>query len=170
LSEVEVKILEINPAQIRKLLKQHKAKFVKKVFQRNTLYVNDYTKDKVVLRVREEGKNGVLTLKMNRRSVGGHKILDEYESPIEPKAAHQIFKLLGFKVYAINELEREYYRLGGCSVEICQLPKIPAYLEIEGTKAAIKKVATLFGYSEKDYESRTAFEIYKMPQKRAVFK
>jgi predicted adenylyl cyclase CyaB len=161
--EVEIKILNIDPKEIRKLLKQHKAKLVKKVLQGNTHYKNDYAKKhKVTVRLREEGKRGVLTVKTDKTVVNGHKVQDEYETPIDPKIAKKMLGLLGFKLRRITEMKREYYRLGGCSVEICELPRLPIYLEIEGPASSIKKVAKLLGYSEKDYVAKNAFEIYSI--------
>ena len=57
MDEVEIKIMEINPRKIRKILKE-KAKFVKKVLQRNYIYTNPVMRLKGrFVRIRTEGKN-----------------------------------------------------------------------------------------------------------------
>lgn len=161
MDETEVKITGIDPARIRALLRSNKAKTVKKVLQRNTLYKNDYTRErKTVLRIREEGKRAILGVKANKRIVKGHKVLDEYELPVDAAIAKSMVLALGFTQHEIVEMRREYYRLHNCSVEIIELPGLPHYLEIEGKIKDIAKVAKLLGYSKKDYDARGIKEIF----------
>jgi adenylate cyclase, class 2 len=172
MNEIEVKILNINPNSIRKDLKKYHAKFVKKVFQQNILYANAYTKkSKIVVRVRREKENNytLLTIKANRRFVQGHKLADEYETFVDYSNIVSILETLGFKRSGIGEVKREYWKLKGCSVEICILPKIPPFIEIEGSAKNILFVAKLLGYTEKDYYPNTIFHRYKIKTKYLRF-
>ncbi len=55
MDEVEIKIMEINPRKIGKILKE-KAKFVKRVLQRNYIYTNP------VMRLKEQKEKMSLSL------------------------------------------------------------------------------------------------------------
>jgi len=150
--EIEVKILEIDSGSIRKLLKKNGAKFVKKVFQQNFRYYNTYTKKShIVVRVRKENKRAILTIKANRRIINNHKVMDEYETPVDFKNIVPILKILGYKEFAITEMKREYWMIHNCSVEFCIVPQIPEFLEIEGAPKDLDYVARMLGYSHKDY-------------------
>ncbi len=170
MNEIEVKILNINPDSVRKDLKRHGAKFFKKVFQQNILYSNDYTKkSKITVRVRREGPNTLLTLKANKRVVRGCKMVDEYETWVDYKSVVNILETLGLKKLGITEIKREYWNIKNCSVEICILPKIPPFFEIEGSEKNILAVAQLLGYSKKDYVADTIFKHYKLKTKFLKF-
>lgn len=170
MNEIEVKILNINPDSVRKTLKRHGAKFVKKVFQQNILYGNEYTKkSKIVVRVRKEDKNTLLTVKANMRMVRGCKMVDEYETWVDYKSIVNILETLGLKKIGMKEIKREYWNIKNCSVEICILPKIPPFFEIEGSEKNILVVAQLLGYSKKDYFADTIFKYYKLKTKFLKF-
>jgi len=152
MNEIEVKILEINSKALRKTLKKYGAKFVKRVFQQNFRYEDARTKKlKITIRVRKEGKSTVLTIKANRRIINGHKVMDEYETPVDYETIISILEILGFKEFAVTEIKREYWKIHNCSVEFCIVPQIPEYLEIEGAPKDIDYVAKMLGYSHKDY-------------------
>ena len=159
MSEIEVKILNVNSKSIRKILKKNGAKFVKKVFQQNFRYYNAYTKrSHITVRVRKEDEIAILTVKANKKVINGHKVMDEYETPVDYKNILLILGTLGFKEYALTEIKREYWRIKNCSVEFCIVPHIPEYMEIEGASKNINNVAKMLGYSKKDF---VADEIYK---------
>lgn len=152
MKEIEVKILEVDVSKIRKTLKDNHAKFVKKVLQKNHMYGNEHTrKNDVVVRIRREGKNTIFTIKGRKEITNNHKVRDEYELCMDYDMISNMIKLLGLKLRYSLEMKREYWNIGGCSVEICQLPKLPAYIEIEGSAKGITKVAKMLGYSEKDF-------------------
>ncbi len=150
--ETEVKILEINPKEIRKIL-EGKAKFVKKVLQKNIIYENEYTKRKgITVRLRKEKYNTIFTVKSKAREVKSHKVRKEYETEIEDfKKMGEILELIGLKFSSYTEAKREYWELFDCSVEIIKMPKIPTFLEIEGNEKNIARVVKLLGYPKNDY-------------------
>jgi predicted adenylyl cyclase CyaB len=152
MNEIEVKILEIDSKVVHKTLKKYRAKFVKSVFQQNFRYHDARTKKlKIAIRVRKEGKSTILTIKANQRTINGHKVVDEYETPVDYENIIPILEILGFEEFAVTEIKREYWRIHNCSVEFCIVPQIPEYLEIEGASKDIDYVAKMLGYSRKDY-------------------
>lgn len=170
-NEIEIKILEINPKKIEAALLKNKAKFIKRVFQKNAYYeTEDTKKSKVFVRLRREGKNCWLTAKSPQIIKNNHRIRKEYEMQLPSfKFGHELLTLLEFKQALISEAKRKYYKLFSCSVELVTLPKIPTYLELEGSEKNILKVARLFGYSKKDYFADSILKAYKIKTNKIVF-
>jgi predicted adenylyl cyclase CyaB len=159
--EIEVKIYDISPVHVRKILRANGATLKKNVVQRNDLYDNDYTRSRhIKLRLRYEGDRVIMAAKTPKRIVRNHKVQDEFEMSVDGDVAERFLSLLGFKRRFSVTLRREYHSLFGCSVELCKYPDMPAYLEIEGTERDIRKVAALLGYSAVDYSSETPWERY----------
>lgn len=168
--EVEVKILDINGARINHLLRKNKAKFVKNVFQQNLIYENAYTKKYgIVVRIRKENKHCILTIKSPMKIINRHKVRDEFETKVNFSTAKNLLKIFRLKLNGLSEIKREYWILSGCSVEICQLPRIPPFLEIEGTQRNIKKAANQLGYSKKDYFPEFILDHYKIKSRFLKF-
>lgn len=172
MKEIEVKILEINPTRIRTILKGNNSKFIKKVLQKNLIYASPHTKTKgLTVRLRKEGRRTIFTLKESTRFIRGHKVRKEHETDISDfRTAEKILLCMGLKKIGQTEVKREYWKLHNCSVEIVNLPKIPTYLEIEGTEKNILKVAKKLGYSKKDYFPGYPYDYYKVSPKNLVFK
>jgi len=164
--EIEVKILDIKPDKIRSILKNNNARFVRKVFQKNLFYTNDYaSKKKLVIRVRQEDKMTFLTVKANKRIVRNHKVADEYEFSVDYNVITKMLETLGFNTFAATEIKREYWHIHGCSVELCILPGIPPFLEIEGSERQIFVTAKMLGYSKNDYVAGNILKIYNIKNK-----
>ncbi len=170
-TETEIKILNIDPKLIRKTLLLNNAKKVKKVFQRNIIYSNDYVKsNKVVVRLRQEGKKCWLTVKSPAIIKNNHKIRKEYEMLIPSyKEGHEMLLLQGFNPAYVIEIKREYFSLYSCSVEILITADVPPFIEIEGKEANILRVAKLLGYSNKDYITENIFKLYNLKNKSSTF-
>ena len=162
IQEIEIKILNVNADKIRQTLRENNAEFVKDVFQRNTMYENEHTKqEKVAVRLREENKDCIFTVKGRATIQNNHKVRKEYEVKLPSfEFGDEMLKLQGFKIIGVNEAKREYYKLNECSVEIINMPNIPTFIEIEGTEDKILEVAKTLGYTEKDYDARNVIEIY----------
>ena len=169
-TEIEIKILNVDPKNIRSILLKNKAKPVKNVFQKNHIYTNEYVKSNdILVRLREEGKNYWLTIKSPAKIIRNHKIRKEYELMLPSyKDGYEMLTLQGFKESYVVEVKREYFSLYSCSVEIIVIPTIPTFIEIEGLEKNISRVAKLLGYSNKDYVSQNIFKIYKL--KRQSFR
>ncbi len=180
MKEIEVKIYGIDVATVQRKLESLGAKIVKDVLQRNVAYRNEHTKrNQMSVRVRyerdidarkeEPGKklgNAVFTVKTARRVVRNHKVQDEFETAVDGPVMERALQELGFRVRGVAEMKRTYYSLYGVSVEICRLPDVPAYLEIEGEEAAISKAAQALGYSQADYDNTPPRQKFNIPKSK----
>lgn len=153
MEEVEIKILEINEEKIIKRLIDLRAKHIKTVHQKDTLYKNKHIKENnLKVRLREEDKDAFFTIKTKAIVRDKMKVAEEYEIPVkEPKKLHELFLMMGLKEKLIVTVFRMYYRLENCSVEIIRHPLFPTYLEIEGLQEDIRSVASKLGFSEADF-------------------
>ena len=169
--EIEIKILEINPIEIKKHLRASKAKFIKEVFQKNYFFENSFTKkNHVAVRLRCEGYETTLTIKSGFKILNNHKTVDEHESGFSsPELAEKMLENLGLKLIRYLEIKREYWKFYSCSIEICKIPKIPVYLEIEGSQKNIAKVADFLGFSKKDYFPGQIMKHYRRTEKILKF-
>ncbi|MFH1173981.1 MAG: CYTH domain-containing protein [archaeon] len=158
--EKEVKILDVHPQRIRKQLEEEQAIFIKKVKQTNMLYQEKNTPlVNLAIRVRQEGKTYILTIKGPVTRTDNTKTRTEYEYPVD-KSIFAALELLGLQQYSRHEVLREYYTLKKCSVEIIRSKEIPAFIEIEGAKKNINTVASILGYTPHDYFTGDVWSVY----------
>ena len=73
---------------------------------------------------------------------GAFKLREEIETPVgDPAAMEKLLIALGYKVHVAFEKLRETWRLGGCLVELDELPRLGEFVEIEGPDdASIQRV------------------------------
>lgn len=156
--EKEIKILNINPNKIRMILKKNKAKLImKKHVQKTVLFETK----KGVIRLRKSGDISKIAVKSNFRIVKNHKHLNEYETEIEDiEIMEKGLKDSGLKRIAKRTSDREDWSLHGCIVSLNKYRDIPAYLELEGNPKNIEHVARILGYSKKDYNPHSLFQLY----------
>jgi adenylate cyclase class 2 len=177
MNEIEVKILEINPAEIRKKLKQAGAK---RVFG-GTIGARyyDFSDRRIrkagnVLRLRKFGKKIELTFK-NIKGKKKYKHADETDVIIEDfEAMHRFLTSIGLKHYAALRKKRERYQIKGLKFEIDKYPGIPYYVEVEAktkkdtkkAKLLLEKGVRLIGYKMSDTKPWNAFEVHKYYHKK----
>ncbi|MBN2112365.1 class IV adenylate cyclase [Candidatus Woesearchaeota archaeon] len=172
MKEIEFKILEINPNEIRKKLKKAGAK---KVFAGNILAQYYDCENLMVrsrgnlLRLRMFGKEPQLTIKkiLGRK---GYKVAEETDIVVgDFKRMHDALLALGFGCYGCLKKKRERWHLGGINFEIDKYPNIPYYVEIEAktekssadAKKKLQKAVRLLGYKMSDAKPMNAFEVHK---------
>jgi len=165
--EVEVKILEINVKKLKQILKENKADLVmKKNLQKNYFYSSPEIEKKGVIRLRTNINGQTIAIKSKLKFSKGHKIIKEFETKIESaKEVMMGLEMLGFKQIGCVEVIREDWKLFNCLISLVRMPKIPYYVEIEGNKDNILKVAKLFGYSEADYYPKIIYDKYGIKTK-----
>lgn len=174
MTEIEVKVLNVDKQKIEKILSQLGAK---KIFDDEiTTYFFDFedssiVKAKNVLRLRKAGKKSVLTFKkvLSKKSA---KVAEEVEVGVSnlPKM-ERILELLGLSVTESMQKHRTSYRLNDVRFDIDKLEKeyayIPVYLEIEAKNIKlIQKYAKLIGYSAKDCLPWTTNEVINYYSKK----
>ena len=130
--EYEVRVLEIDVEEIKKKLNELNATLKEDSFQRRYLYdFNPVNPDKWI-RLRTNGNTTTLTIKdvQSSKIDGTHEleiVVDDFD------ATNEILKELGYIPRGIQENKRIKYDLNGVEVDIDTWPKIPTYLEIEGS-------------------------------------
>lgn len=170
--EVEVKILDINPAEVRKKLKKAGAR---KVFENTTIHARcyDFPDSRIRkagdhVRLRKVGKEAEITFK-DLKSRKKYKDNVETDVPVgDFGAMHRFFRKLGLKMYADYKKKRSRYRLGKWQYDIDKYPKIPTFVEIEvKSESAVKarkeveKAVKLLGYTMKDTNPWNGFEVHR---------
>jgi adenylate cyclase class 2 len=107
------------------------------------------------LRLRRHGNHlAMLTLK-GPRLKGHHKTRMEVQTPVDYEAAKQILELVGFRINETYSKMREEYRLDGCAVCLDHIPNAGWFVEIEGARGKISKVARRLGLLRHHREARS---------------
>ncbi|MCD6109616.1 CYTH domain-containing protein [bacterium] len=142
MKEIEVKILSIDPDLIEsKLLKLG----AKKEFS-GLLKVRYFDKDNGeirekgdLLRVRQVGdKKTEICYKTNKHTENGFKVCDEYNvTATDFSESVEFFKQLGFKITCSYEKKRTIFKYNDLEIVIDEYPKIPPFIEIEGSNIGL---------------------------------
>jgi len=157
MNEIEVKILEINTAEIRQKLKKIGAK---KIFE-GEIHAKSFDypdgrlkKEGIYLRVRKIGDKVELCCKEKMESDSFKK---RNETDIEVGNFENMISLLeklGLKQTFEYKKHRESHKLNNTRFEIDDYPGIPTYLEIEAqTEEEVEKAVKLLGYTMKQTTS-----------------
>jgi predicted adenylyl cyclase CyaB len=162
MKEVEIKILNVNPSKIKNILKEHGGRILMKEYEQKTaLFIHPGKKNNGVIRLRKDGRGDKITFKSNPKIVSGHKTAEEHETRIESfETVEAGLKMLGLKEIGRTTTKREDWELDGAIISINKYKKIPYYIEIESTPKNIEKIASILGYSKKDYCAKNLIAIY----------
>lgn len=160
--EFEAKILDISVPVIKARLKKLGAK---KVSERNMRrYVYDIipgNKGKWI-RLRDDGEKITLTVKEihDDSRIDGTEELEVEVGDFD--TTNQILNALGFFHKAYQENRRTSYLLGNTHVEIDFWPKIPPYVEVEGSsKAEVERTVKSLGFALSETTSINTYDVYK---------
>ena len=131
-TEYEVRILEIDPEDIKRRLEKANAKFEWDRLQKRYVYNFIPKIDGKWIRLRTNGDKTTLTIKnLVSSEIDGTQELEIEVDNFE--RCHLILKELGYEAKGYQENRRIQYDLNGVEVDIDTWPGIPTYLEIEGT-------------------------------------
>ena len=159
--EYEVRILEIDVEKIKMQLNQLNAVLVEDVFQRRYVYDFNPVLPNKWIRLRTNGKTNTLTIKnVESSNIDGTKeleiVVDDFDT------TNKILEELGYKPRGIQENKRIKYNLNGVEVDIDTWPKIPTYLEIEGSsEEAVYNTLKLLKIKKEDATSLDVQSIYE---------
>jgi predicted adenylyl cyclase CyaB len=172
MNEVEVKIIGINPAEIRKKLL---ALGAKRTFKgRLEVKAFDFPDWKLGkqgghLRLRKVGKKVELTYKQKLKSKRFKRRL-EIETHVEDfDSMLKILKKLGLREVNKYNKTRESYKLGNINFDIDVNPKstnIPPLVEVESTEEGVKKGVRLLGFQMKDTSTASAWGLLDYYKKK----
>lgn len=166
-TEIEVKILEIDPPALEQRLQALGAQrsFAGEMF---AIFFDwpdrRLTQAGQVLRLRREGEAVQLTFK-DGLSQAGTKQMDEHETQVEdPAVIRKILTTLGLESIQETRKFRTQYDLGDAHVVIDayqdRLAAIPPFLEIEApTEARLFEVVALLGYQRSDCLSWSTYDL-----------
>lgn len=170
--EIEVKILGIDPAEIRKRLKKAGAR---KVFEGEiSARFYDFPDGRIRksgnhLRLRKFGEEKVeLTFKRlkGRKNVKDNEETDVIVGSFED--ADAVLRGIGLSVVRGYKKKRERYALGKIKYEIDKYPKIPPLVEVEAksespsrAKKELEKGVRIIGYEMKDTKPWNGFEVHR---------
>jgi predicted adenylyl cyclase CyaB len=172
--EIELKFKIENPGLIRRKLKEVRARFIGKAFERTIKFDTknkDLEKQEKFLRIRTGFKNEITFKKKINKVDKDFKEREEIEIEISnPKEMEMILAELGFTKKWIMEKYREKYELGSAEIVIDKLPKMGNFIEIEGSKKAIEKAAKLLGLRLADGITATYWGLWRNYCKKKVIK
>ncbi len=175
--EIEVKILDINPAEIRRKLKKAGAK---KVFEgKIDARFYDFPDSRVRkagnhVRLRKFGKKKTELTFKHIKSRKKYKHNEEIDIVVPDfEAAHRFLTLLGLTNVKGYRKKRERYKLKNFQYEIDKYPKIPHFVEIEAksdnpkkAKKLLQKAVKLLGYTMADTKPWNGFEVHQYYKKK----
>ena len=159
--EYEVRVLEIDKNEIEKKLKELNAELVEDVFQKRYLYDFNPVNPSKWIRLRTNGKKTTLTIKnVESSNIDGTKEVEIEVNDFD--TTNEILNELGYKPRGIQENKRIKYNLNGVEVDIDTWPKIPTYLEIEGSSEdEVYNTLKLLGIPKEDSTSLDVQRIYQ---------
>jgi len=169
--EVEIKFKINKPDLVRTILKNKKAKFIGRAFERTT---RCDTQNKILekrgqfLRIRTGFKN-TITFK---RKVKNKEFKEREEIELElsdPEKMRTILENLGFTKILIMEKYREKWHLDNVEIVIDKLP-MGTFLEIEGKEKEIKEMVKTLGLNSKNGITKTYWDLWKEFSKREGIK
>ena len=154
MTETEVKILEINTAEIEQNIL---AAGGEKIFEGKLLSKSFDSEDGIIennnrtLRLRQTPEKVYITYKEGKKTVNGIRSAEEYEITVsDAETAEVIIKKLGYTdVTKVREKIRTSYKLG--SVQI----------EIDGEESAIHEALKILDYTMNDTTDLTASQVLK---------
>ena len=159
--EYEVRVLEINKEEIQSKLKQLNAVLIEDVFQKRYVYDFKPAIPSKWIRLRTNGTKSTLTIKnIESSNIDGTKETEIIVSDFD--ATNEILKELGYNPRGIQENKRIKYDLNGVEVDIDTWPKIPTYIEIEGTsEEKVYNTLKLLGIPKEKATTLDVQTIYK---------
>ena len=159
--EYEVRVLEINKEEIQNKLNELGATLVEDVFQRRYVYDFNPVNPNKWIRLRTNGNTTTLTIKnVESSNIDGTKemeiVVDDFDT------TNEILNELGYIPRGIQENKRIKYDLNGVEVDIDTWPKIPTYLEIEGSsEEEVFNTLDLLGIDRTKATSLDVLSIYE---------
>ncbi|MEI6614184.1 MAG: class IV adenylate cyclase [Chrysiogenales bacterium] len=162
--EIEVKIkVQILDSLRQKIKLLPAALAAARVFERNIVF--DTTQKRlrkrgILLRLRQQGAQAILTMKMPVQDNSIYKVREETEVEVSDFAnMGKIFRAIGFRVFFIYEKYREVFNVPGARIMIDETP-IGNFIEIEGDPERIDAVAARLGFTAADYITDSYYQLF----------
>ena len=136
-----------------------------RLLERNCLYDTPdaaLRADGRLIRIREQGREAIVTYKGPAETTGGHKSREEIETGVESAAQFAaILDRIGYRPGFRYEKYRTEFRdaVGDGVVTLDETP-VGVYFEIEGEAEWIDRTAARLGYSPADYITLSYYKLY----------
>ncbi len=159
-TEYEVRILDIDVEDIKKRLEEIKATWEWDLLQRRYVYDFNPKQNGKWIRLRTNGKDTTLTIKdVVSSKIDGTRELEVGVDDFEK--TNLILKELGYTPKGYQENRRCQYKYKGIEIDIDYWPRIPTYLEIEGSsEEEVMDIVKLLGFNEDDVTAKDVESIY----------
>ena len=157
--EIEAKMAVPDLDAVREALRGRGARRLKNTLETNVFFD---TEDRTLLagdeglrlRTNRDAESGRATHVITHKGalqVGKLKSREETEVTVDdPAAATKLFERLGLAVTLSFEKRRETWELGGCKVELDEVPHLGAFVEVEGPgEAEVLGVRDAIGLSDR---------------------
>jgi len=160
-TEIECRILEINPDKIQQKLLEIGAKKITERNMKRYVYDIDSNEDHTWIRLRDNGEKITLAIKeIHTDEIDGTKEIEVDVSDFEK--TNTILNKLKYTHKAYQENKRISYKFKDVEVEIDFWPKIPPYIEFEAkSKEKIEEVVNLLGFKMADTTCLNNIKIYE---------
>lgn len=167
MSEIEIKILEINRAQVEHKLQDIGARMIFDG-EIHAIYYdlpdNSLNKNDKTLRLRKEGQDTALTVKIHVPNDKAKERIEHETRASDFETMRTILESIGFIPWLEMKKHRTSYELNGLHFELDhyqdEYSYIPEFLEIEGTDTeTLYKYAETLGFSRQDCRSWDAVEL-----------
>ena len=137
------------------------AKFINNYNQRRYIYDFNPVQKRKWIRLRTDGEKTTLTIKeIKNDGIDGTKELEIEVSDIE--STNLILEELGYKARSYQENKRTRYIYNDIEIDIDTWPKIPTYVEFEGSEEdALVSFIESLGYAKEDLITYGVSKIYK---------
>jgi adenylate cyclase class 2 len=159
---VKIKVELLDP--LRKKIKLLPAALeAERVFERNIVF--DTTQKRlqkrgILLRLRRQGAQAILTMKMPVQGNSVYKLREETELEISNFAnMEKIIRAIGFREFFIYEKYREIFSALEARIMIDETP-IGNFIEIEGNPDRIDAVAACLGFTAADYITDSYYQLF----------
>lgn len=167
-TEVEVKFLDINLAEIRAKLRQIGAKLItpERLMRRVNFESPVLSSKSAWVRVRDEGSHITVTYKqtIDQTVTGTREVNLEVDSY---QAAVDFLNAIGLEEKSEQETKRESWELGDVQIELDTWPWLNPFIELEGPSvAALKQTAGKLGFI---WDEHLAGDVTAVYQKNYTF-
>lgn len=160
--EVKIKVQLLDPwrQKIKLLPAVLKAA---RVFEENIVFDTTQKRLKkrgILLRLRRQGMQSILTMKLPVQGNSVYKVREETEVEISDfTSMKKIIQAIGFRVFFIYEKYREVFNVLGVRIMIDETP-IGNFIEIEGNPDRIDAVAARLGFTAADYITDSYYQLF----------
>lgn len=157
--EYEIKVLDINVEELTgRLLELGLKRKDRQSFRR---FVYQLGTEGAWARLRTDGKETRLTYKhFIKNSIDGMKELEIEVSDFD--TTHELMQALGFNDFIYQENQRQSFTNENIEISIDEWPKIPAYIEIEGSNEnEVKDYLQKLGIKDAQTTSEPTSAVYK---------